>query len=173
MHQKKKQYRLPYFNYASSGLYFVTICTHDRKHLFGTIKNGIFEKSRFGLIVEQCWDNIPRSSPYAGTDEFVIMPDHIHGIIEIKNPDEPREMKELRFDPGRRTLSIVVRNFKAAVSIQCREMDAGIIVWQSRFYDRIIRNEGELNRIRKYIQDNPLQWEVDKDDKNDGLEVLA
>ena len=140
----------------------MTVCTHERKHILGKIVKGELELSPIGKIVEQCWQNIPSSSPYASIDSFVIMPNHVHGIIAIENQDEKREIAEMKFKPEKRSLSIVVRNFKGAVSIRSREQYAGIRIWQSRFYDRIIRNEKELNAVRKYIEDNPLKWEEEK-----------
>ncbi len=157
-----KQYRLPYYNYASAGLYFVTVCTHKRKHILGKIEKGKLELSPIGRIVEQCWKNILLSSPYASIDSFVIMPNHVHGIIVIENPDEKREIVELKFRPERKSLSVVIRNFKGAASIRSHEQFPEVKIWQSRFYDRIIRDEKELNAVRKYIADNPLKWEEEK-----------
>lgn len=162
--KKHRQYRLPYFNYASSALYFVTICCENRNELFGTIKNGVMTKSWIGEIVESCLNRIPLSSPYAFLDSFVIMPDHVHAIIGLDNPDEQLTVPIKIFVPGKKSLSIVVRNFKSAVTIFVRRDRPGMKIWQSRFYDRIIRNEKELHAIRKYIADNPLNWSRNKND---------
>ncbi len=157
-YKQNSQYRLPYFNYASSALYFVTVCCHNRNCHFGVVEDGAVVKSWIGEIAESCLNNIPKSSSYASLDSFVIMPDHIHVIIGIDNPDEKVDIPEKIFSPRKRSLSIVVRNFKAAVSIFAGRIDPSLTIWQSRFYDRIIRNERELNSIRKYIEDNPMAW---------------
>ncbi|MDD8017683.1 MAG: hypothetical protein PHP42_04865 [Bacteroidota bacterium] len=161
-----KQYRLPYYNYASTGLYFVTICAHNRECIFGNIEKGKMNLSLVGEIAEQCWNNIPSSSPYAAIDSFTVMPNHVHGIIAIENDEENREILDMKFQPAKKSLSIVVRNFKAAVSIRAREQFPGIKIRQSRFYDRIIRDERELNAIRKYIENNIIRWEEDKNSPN-------
>jgi len=95
----RKQYRLPYYNYASSGLYFITICADRRACLFGDVAEEGMRLSPLGDIVVRCWEHIPASSPYASIDAFVVMPNHVHGIIFIDNPDEPREITDMRFEP--------------------------------------------------------------------------
>jgi putative transposase len=161
-YKTRKQYRLPYFNYASSGYYFVTICSKDRRKLFGTIANNRTTLSEIGEIIRQAWLYIPTSSPYVTLDEFVIMPDHIHGIILIDNPDESREIKEKAFEVRKKSLSVVIRTLKAATTAKARKILSVETIWHPRFHDRIIRNDAELQRIRKYIQDNPVRWEEDR-----------
>ena len=158
-----KQYRLPFFNYASAGLYFITICTHDRKDFLGRIENGKLNPSIIGDIINNCWNNIPASSPYASIDSYILMPNHVHGIIAIENQDQSREIAAVKFAPEKQSLSIVIRNFKAAVSIRVHKQLSMAVIWQSRFYDHIIRNEDELEKIREYIRTNPLQWRSDPD----------
>ncbi len=150
-----KQIRLPYYNYASSAYYFITICTKNRVPLFGSIVDGIVELSWIGEIVDRCWKYIPTSAPYAIIDASVIMPDHFHGIVYINNPEEKNSISEKAFKPQKRSLSIVIRNFKSAVVAQARKTDPAIVVWQNRFYDHIIRNEQSLQNIRNYIANNP------------------
>ncbi len=157
-----KQFRLPYYNYASSGLYFVTICTDRRKNIFGKIIKSEIELSKIGQYLEECIQNLSKKLKYVFVDDFVIMPNHVHIIISIDNPDEEFAIKEKEFRPRRGSLSIVVRNLKSTVTLLARRTQPDIIVWQKRFYDRIIRNENELHRVRKYIRDNPMQWEEDR-----------
>ena len=167
--KKHKQYRLPYFNYASSAYYFVTICTAHRSPLFGVIEQGSMNLSQIGTIVYQCWENIPRSSPYAAIDVCVVMPDHFHGILCLNNLDEERSIPEKKFEPQKHSLSVVVRNFKSAVTIHAKRLDRNVTIWQPRFYDRIIRNEKELQSVRKYIEDNPVQWAAEKENSENLL----
>ena len=116
-----------------------------------------------GVIVHKCWMMIPSITSYATVDAFVVMPDHVHGILRL---DSQREIlanfeRVRTFQPQKRSVSIVVRSFKAAVTRAARELSPGIEVWQSRFYDRIVRNEKELQAVRGYIENNPMQWETD------------
>jgi REP element-mobilizing transposase RayT len=159
---RSRQIRLPYYNYASTGLYFITICVYLREYLFGDIHDGKMLLTPIGDIARQCWDRIPASSTYAGIDSFVVMPNHIHGIISIDNPEEKLDIPEKKFEPRKRSLSIVVRNYKTAVSIKSRVLYPAIRIWQPRFFDRIIRSEKELHAVRRYIENNPQQWHEDK-----------
>ena len=161
-YKHRKQYRLPYFNYASSGLYFVTICSFHRKNIFSEIVNGKSNLTKVGGYIYECLTNLPKKLSYVSIDEFVIMPNHIHIIFEINNPEEKMTIQIKQFQSLKRSLSLVVRNFKSTVTLLSRKEYPEIQIWQSRFYDRIIRNEKELQLIRKYIQNNPIQWEVDK-----------
>lgn len=113
-------------------------------------------------MAEESWRLIPQLCDYASLDEYVIMPDHIHGIIEIRNPDEPRSISAPIFAVRQRSVSTAVRNFKSAVTTKIRKLhdDPGCIVWQSRFYERIIRSDDALDRIREYIRNNPAAWDV-------------
>ena len=157
-----KQHRLPYFNYASSALYFITICTKDRIHYFGEISGGKMVLSNFGSIADEYWQMIPQKSPFAQLDVYVIMPDHVHGIIALNNPSEEPFLKQKEFKIRPHSISTVIKGFKSAVTIKCRNIDPSIRIWQARFYDRIIRDEKELIAIRNYIINNPMQWEEDK-----------
>ncbi|MEW5798442.1 MAG: transposase [Bacteroidota bacterium] len=157
-----KQFRLPYFNYASTGLYFVTICAKNRVHYFGKIVHGKMELSSIGMIADEYWKLIPKKAPFAQLDSYIVMPNHVHGIIAINNPNERSflEKKELKIKAH--SVSTIIKGYKAAVTMKCRETDKSTQIWQSRFYDRIIRNEKELHAIRMYIVNNPLHWEMDK-----------
>jgi putative transposase len=157
----KKQYRLPYFNYARSGYYFVTICSYRRREIFSSVYKGEVILTDIGRIIQRSWEYIPVSSPFASLDESIIMPNHLHGIIRLDNPDEA-DTADVKFEMRKRTLSVVMRTFKAAVTARARAIYPGIKLWQPLFFDRIVRNEEELLRIRKYIVDNPLQWEKDR-----------
>ena len=160
--QDHKQFRLPHFNYSSTGLYYITICTRNKVRYFGRIKNGEMVTSAIGIIAEECWMLIPEISSFASLDQFIIMPDHIHGIIHIDNPDEDSFLKKKEFRIRPRSISTVISGFKSAVTRRCRAIDPDLNIWQSRFFDRIIRNECELNNVRRYIINNPIRWEKDQ-----------
>ncbi|MGB9773399.1 MAG: transposase [Bacteroidota bacterium] len=143
-----------------------------------------------GRIAEQCWLEIPVHFPHVSLDEFVIMPNHVHGIIVINEMDnnmvvetrhavslqllqslQPLRQSDIaqnhpieRFGkPRRGTLSTIIRSYKSAVTKQINEMrkTKGLTIWQSRYHDRVIREDEGLNRIRQYIYENPLKWAMD------------
>ena len=157
-----KQYRLPYFNYASNAYYFVTICTKDRKHYFGDIRNSAIELSDTGKIVQRCLTELSKKLSYVTVDKFVIMPNHVHAIVFINNPEEKRTIRVKTFQPAKRSLSLVIRNFKSTATLLARRETSLMNIWQARFYDHIVRNDDELDRMRTYIRNNPAQWETDK-----------
>lgn len=168
----RKLLRLQGFDYASEGAYFVTFNTKNRKHFFGKITNGIMGLSKIGCHAWKCWYNIPNHFPFVILDEFVVMPDHVHGILIINKdgvrtqdfgspPANNQNFYTNKFGPQSKNLSSIIRGFKIGVTKNAREKNQNF-AWQSRFHDHIIRNEQELNRIRNYIRNNPLNWGKDK-----------
>ena len=169
---RRKSMRLKGFDYASAGAYFVTICTQDKKCLFGKIVDEKVNQSPIGRIAESCWQEIPQHFGHVNLDYYVVMPNHFHGILFFADHNDGRGVQlnaptEANFyskiSPNRKTLSVVIRTFKAAVTRQCRLNGHGHFKWQRGFYDRIVRDEDELNRIREYIITNPVKWQIDKE----------
>ncbi|MDJ0712816.1 MAG: hypothetical protein QNJ54_01180 [Prochloraceae cyanobacterium] len=180
----KKKYRiesirLPNRDYGANGWYFVTICTGDRLPYFGNIINGQMQLSAIGKIARQFWLEIPNHSKYTYIDEYVIMPNHVHGIIVIDKPDRycrdvacnvstrsndkydlSRAMSQM--SPKSNSLGVIIRSYKSSVTRWCRTNNRQNFAWQSRFYDRVIRKDGSLDRIRQYIINNPAKWEKDR-----------
>lgn len=172
----RKYTRLKNYNYAANGYYFVTICTHQKQRFFGDVVNGKMQLSTVGKIAHQYWSEIPEHSQHTYLDEFIIMPNHVHGIIIIDNPDgsvvlwnDPTDnggwdlsqtMSQL--SPKSGTLSVIVRSYKSSVTRWCRQHGDDIFCWQSRFYEIIIRDEKSLNNIRRYIINNPAKWSEDR-----------
>lgn len=174
----RRSMRMKGYDYSLSGAYFVTLLASERKHLFGKVNLDQVELNEIGKIVEYCWLKIPKYFDNINLDEYVIMPDHLHGIIFIEaalgkgevfagnapnevetqsantSPLRPRGTK-----PG--SLGAIIQNFKLVSTrfVNKRFYEAGNKIWQRNYYDRIIRNERELNAIRQYIRDNPLNWE--------------
>ena len=161
----QKQYRHKEYDYSKDGFYFVTICCKDRRIFFGNIKSGEMQLSKIGKIAEKFWKEIPDHFSSVKLDKFVIMPNHIHGIIEIDNNnfynnndclyvgEYPRMSK---ISPKPESLSVIIGSFKSITTkiVNSKFYEMGF-AWQPRFYDRIIRNNDELNRIRQYIISNP------------------
>ncbi|MGI5924564.1 MAG: transposase [Lentisphaeria bacterium] len=170
--------RLQGYDYSQAGAYFVTICTHNRACLFGEIVSGEMRLNDAGNIACQCWDDIPVHFPNVDLDEFVVMPNHLHGIIVIADivgatpqycppaPPPPVGAKNISPLPPPRgtskTVGSIVRGFKIGVTKWMRSNTSIYEVWQRNYWEHIVRNEPELNRIRKYIHDNPAQWELDR-----------
>ena len=150
--------RLPDYDYASAGAYFITICTRDKALSFADLK--------VAEVVEWAWRALPAHFPRAMTDAFVVMPNHIHGVIWIL---DNRQGMEARVGPRNRlaagSLGVIVRSFRSAVTKRVNELRGipGEPVWQRNYYERIVRNDDELNHIREYIQLNPQKWNLDRD----------
>ena len=173
------------YDYAQNGAYFITIVTKNREHFFGDIVDGEMILNEIGKIVWDEWLRTPSIRPDMNLEmvEFIVMPNHIHGIIYIGDNEfnalhgrdamhrVSTEYKN-KFEPQRKNLSSIIRGFKSAVTIKSRLLNAkhGVstdFAWQPRFHDRIIRNENELNRIRHYIRENPAKWQRDRNNGDD------
>ncbi len=162
--------RLKNWDYSADGYYFITICTKNMKCVLGEIKNGIMGLNEIGIMVYEEWHKTARLRPYIKLDEFIVMPNHVHGIIIIDNPSvETRRSASLhgwetnKFGPLiPKSLSSVINYFKGAVTNRCNENGYKHFQWQSRFYDHIIRNGKSLDYIREYIRFNPLKWALDR-----------
>ncbi len=164
----RKPNRLKKYDYSDAGWYFVTICTQNRECLFGNVINNKMVLNKFGEIIDKCWTEIPNHINNVELNEYIIMPNHVHGIIVIRNSNQPvgnAYMRSLQTDHWQyRTkmlLSIIMHEFKSAVSRYIRKYNS-LFQWQKSFYDHIIRNENDLNRIRQYIRDNPMNWNDDR-----------
>lgn len=169
--------RLKNRDYSSNGYYFITICTMHRECLLGTIAEGEMHFSAIGNIVLQGWNESFAIRRELQCDTFVIMPNHIHGIVVIENPVETHGRASLRHTiQGRtifpcrspRSVSSFVAGFKSAMTKRINEFrrTPGVEVWQPRFYDHVIRNEKSLCTIRDYILNNPTNWQEDEMNPN-------
>jgi len=171
--------RLPNWNYAANGWYFVTICTRDSTHFFGEVITSQVQFSTIGEIAQQFWAEIPKHFNHTYIDAYVIMPNHVHGIIVIDRPHQVNRDRQPNVEtlhcnvstrrqfmsdisPQAGSLGAIVRSYKSAVSRWCHHNGFEDFAWQDRFYDRIIRADGSLSHIRKYIVNNPAKWELDR-----------
>ena len=251
---KRSTIRWQGYDYANIGAYYLTICTQDRLHLFGRIADGVMHPSPIGEWVQRCWDAIPEHMPHVDVGEFVVMPNHVHGIVVIRErlvragnsrgdvgadhdrpdtvqtpdtkPDDDAMQRsdtmpvpdattqtgmpetatdgntanaphaQMRADhdrplrppadpdarphppdaPPKRTMPIVpvgslgriVRAYKSAVTRMAYRdglLPHGTPVWQRNYWDRVIRDDGEHERIARYIRDNPRKWTGDRFNK--------
>ena len=221
MDRYKNKYRIAsaraqWWDYGWNGAYFITICTQNREHFFGEIYDGKMKLSPLGVIADVLWHEIPNHAKYVELGDFVVMPNHIHGILILDKPDggitnvengnvETGHALSLRtfeptfdptfeptfdptFDPtseptfeptseptpkpptigqnrfqniGKNTVSSIIGSYKSAVTKHANRLgfENG---WQSRFHDRIIRNDEAYQRISDYIVNNPSNWKDDK-----------
>ncbi|MCB9455210.1 MAG: hypothetical protein H6671_04395 [Anaerolineaceae bacterium] len=164
---QRKSPRLQGYDYAQAGAYFVTICTHERAHLFGEVIDGVMILSRAGEIAEERWLALPNHHEGIELDVFVVMPNHVHGIIVLTGivGTGPALSGHHAADNAGvvPTLGTVIGSYKSGVTRRIREMQKqpDLRVWQARYHDHIIRNETDLNRIREYTINNPARWQQD------------
>ena len=176
----RRSIRLKGYNYSQSGAYFVTICTKDREPYFERYKE-------LRMIVGQVWRRLAQRYPKLTFDEFVIMPNHIHGILIVgadrsaKNVGATLAVAQNNGAGARPapTVGEIVGTYKSLCIhdwlsyIEEKKIDAVGKFWQRNYYEHIIRNEDELNKIREYIQNNPLRWDLDKENPGrTGVDVL-
>jgi len=177
--------RLQNWDYTSDGAYFITICTKNKSHFFGECENGKMKLSTIGIIVQGLWYDIPNHHPNVILGDFVVMPNHIHGIIVIdkssvetlpatsktqtlsvvSETDEEDIQNEFykQISPKAGSIARIVGAYKSSCS---RHINAGFpdlcFAWQERFWDNIIRTEESYDNISDYIINNPLKWDKDK-----------
>ena len=160
MNPTRKNPRLKAYDYASAGAYFVTICTHLKQAMFGQIKHGAMMLNPYGEQAERAWNEIPKHFPAVELDAFIVMPNHVHGILLIDG-ERARHASPLQKVSS---LGTVIGAFKSAVarSINQQRNASGERVWQRNYHEHIIRNEHSFAEIREYIANNPLKLELDK-----------
>jgi REP element-mobilizing transposase RayT len=206
MDKYKNKYRIPsarlqHWDYGANGAYFITICTQDRQCFFGDIVSDMVVKTPnlgvsktqsmrlhpIGQLAEQFWMQIPNHFPFVELGNFVVMPNHVHGILIIDRGETPivetpnlgvstgaspgpspgptpspppfHGGKNDKWNPG--TIGVIINQYKRMVTIHARKIHADF-GWQSRFHDHIIRNAQSFETIQSYIETNPLNWEKDK-----------
>ena len=169
----RRSIRLKEYDYSEPGGYFITLCTQDWKCLFGKVEKEQMRLSEYGHVVQACWDAIPQHYPHVMLDAFVVMPNHMHGILVITDSGlatdavgaglpRPYDMDD---EPTRRpTLGQMVAYFKyqSTKRMNAIRRAPGTKVWQRNYWERVIRNKKEGDRIRRYIEENPVRWFWDR-----------
>ena len=167
----RKSIRLKEYDYSQPVEYFITICTHDKKCVFGEVIEEQIRLSLIGEIVKNYWEKLPKHFPKVKLDEYVIMPNHIHGIIiitegrDLINQIPTKSNFPLMKNP-KMTLGKIIRHYKAHSAKYIHDSGYVDFQWQPLFYDRIVRNDKELDNIRDYIINNPLKWFLDEENPN-------
>ncbi len=174
----RKSIRLPGYDYSSAGAYFVTVVTWQRDCLFGNVVNGEMILNDFGKIADECWRAIPEHFPNVELGAHVIMPNHAHGIVVIRDdvlrsgagaqhccaptsPGANENPHKINVKPG--SLGAIVRSFKSAVSYRINKEHNATGIWQRNYHERILRNEREKDAIWRYIEANPVHWGEDEE----------
>ena len=180
--------RLQNWDYGWPGAYFITICTHNWKNYFGEIIDKKIELSNIGVIADILWCEIKNHAKNIELGEFVVMPNHIHGILVLNNDGIVETLHAIEtlhatslpiknefmssISPKNNTISSIIRSYKSAVTKHCHRLGYDF-KWQTRFYDHIIRNEKSFDKITNYIIHNPENWENDKFmEKNVDIRVM-
>ncbi len=158
--------RLKDWDYSTPWWYYITICTKNFNSWFGEIKNGKMVLNNVGKIINEEWNRTIEIRKSVDLDYYVIMPNHFHGIMIINGPEKIDNVVETHSDASlhkvKNNLSDLIRGFKGSCTKRIHLTGKSKFKWQPRFYDHIIRNENDLRRIRTYIQNNPLKWEIDE-----------
>ncbi len=152
---QRKNNRCLKFNYDNGGLYFITICIKNRGNFFGVIDNGNVYFSDFGILANELWNEIPKHFDGIILDDYVVMPDHIHAILIIVGDRHACPQGNKR---QYQKLPKIIGSFKSAVSKNIDKMIC--FEWQRSFFDRGIRNEKEYLMIKKYIKNNPKNFDL-------------
>lgn len=175
--RERKQIRLRGYDYSQDGYYFVTICTKNMVNRFGEIRNGVMGLNKIGCMVAKYWQEIPDHFSNVILGEWVVMPNHVHGIVVIEGDDNvvgdaggcgglvgDADLRPLRLnDRTKMLLPKIIHGFKSSISRRIRKIYPNTSFgWQRFYYDHVIRNEKSLNRIQEYIRYNPLKWEFDE-----------
>lgn len=150
----RRSIRLPKYDYSQSNIYFITICSYQRKEIFGQVIDDAVLLSPIGRVVDKLWSEIPTHDKSVFSEEYIVMPDHLHGILRFTREDSKTRSYAVQAVPSG-SLAAVVRAFKAAVTKQCRTTGLIETVWQRNYYERVIRDEDELRRVIEYIRNNP------------------
>ncbi|MSP39124.1 MAG: transposase [Deltaproteobacteria bacterium] len=164
--RRRQSIRLQDYDYALAGAYFITMVTQDRKCLFGEIVDGEIKLNDCGHIVQDEWEKSAQIRNEIELDAFVVMPNHVHGIVVIADGMRRATGRSpLQVGPAKRSVGAFVAGFKASVSqrINAARGMRGVSVWQRNYFEHVIRSEASLKRIRQYILDNPMSWEFDRE----------
>ena len=182
----RRSIRLANYDYSQTGFYFITLCTYQKQYLFGEIINDEMRLNQIGKVVQQEWLNSATIRQEIELDEWIIMPNHLHGIVIINNTDkncatnlnqgatnlnQGASLAPLHRKP--KSLSSFIAGFKSAVTKKVRSMSKipDFVVWQRNFYESVIKDDIHLDNTRLYIQNNPVNWHQDSEKLSDDIMV--
>jgi putative transposase len=164
----RRSIRLHGYDYSQAGVYFVTLCTKGRKTLFGDIVDGKMRLNGRGEIIRDEWVRTAIVRANVEMDYFVVMPNHVHGILVVLNVGATRRVAPTirqKDGPPRGFLGAIIGQFKSVTCKKIKKIEPVLHppFWQRNYYEHVIRNENEMNLIRKYIELNPAKWTLDRE----------
>ena len=172
----RRSIRLKGFDYSNPGAYFVTICVQNKKCIFGRVVNGTMVLNRYGKLAEQKLKSIPHRHENTAIHHFIVMPNHVHAIIEIYSPDDktvvgvihelplPRQLKTGMKERRTMLIPMIVGEYKMQTAKEINHLrnNAGERFWQRNYYEHILRNDADYDKCAEYIRNNPLTWTLEK-----------
>ncbi len=166
----RRSIRFADFDYSQGGQYFLTICAFEMRVLFGKMETNRILLNVIGRIALDCWRDIPNHFPLVELHPFVVMPNHVHGILAIQDghgcpvPLQNQHRAERFQHPTVASVPTIVRSYKSEVTYLARRYlrRASLQVWQSNYFERVLRNGDEFSNACRYIFENPMMWHIDK-----------
>ncbi|MGB8593356.1 MAG: transposase [Candidatus Acidiferrales bacterium] len=164
----RRSLRLPDYDYRDPGVYFFTICSHGRRCTFGRIVALNMQLNHSGKIVWQCWRDLPRHFPSVQLDQFIVMPNHVHGLLALHKRSNGRAglrpAPTVSNDKGPHLANVIgaLKSFSAR-QINRQRGTPGTAVWQRNYFERVVRSGDELAAIQHYIDENPMRWASDRE----------
>ncbi len=146
---RRNSIRLKDYDYSQEGAYYVTICVYEKKKMFGEISDETMRLNERGMLVTEIWEALPTRFPHVELDQYIVMPNHIHGILILTEPDTQVNAVKL---------GEIIRVFKAVAAYKIHKSGVNDFRWQRSYNDHVIRNDLDFHRICQYILDNPIRW---------------
>jgi putative transposase len=160
---RKQPLRVKMFDYRTAGYYFVTVCTANRICCLGDCLEDRIILSPLGKIVQDCWEKIGQHNAHVQVDQFVVMPNHVHGILVFNDREISQTTRRCSVNSLSGSLASVIGSFKSASTRLGRDMlNPELSLWQARYYEHVIRTEKALGKIRNYVSNNPVYWYLDE-----------
>jgi putative transposase len=166
---QRRSIRLKDYDYSQAGAYFIAICTYNKECVLGNVVDGEMVLNEYGHAIEEEWMRTADIRNNVALDVFVVMPNHFHGILVIEDKCRGTVHRAPTLEqfakPTSGSLPTIVRYFKSAVTRRINDLRGTPYtpVWQRNYYEHVIRDEDDLNEIRKYIANNPLKWDLDRE----------
>ncbi len=174
---RRRSIRLDGYDYSSAGTYYISVVVQGRLCLFGKVVDGVMRVNEAGRMVSRVWDGMQDRFPFLESDEFVVMPNHVHGVVFLGQAVATMGEMSGQTAGDAPTLGDVVRVLKSVTTVEygrgVRELGWERLerrLWQRNYFERVVRNGSELRAVREYIANNPMNWELDRENPGGGGE---